>query len=437
MKRRTLLTFLLLLAATHTLVFLIARGGQGRDPEVRGTSYLPPAKSPGRATGTTTPATSAAFTRMLHELEQSGMPRGDFELAREALFREWIRRDLRTVLDLLYGPQTVTRYSYSNLSHILDDELAEEVSRQPREVWGWIASRRYGMQGQEFCRSWLWCLIQSGQAEIAMECLSQDLHFATQEAMGLLSDRVPAAQIPRLRELITLVAGQEQDMGSVSWPRDYARRMAVEAALDPMPFLATEQLPHLRSAFTREWAGLELHYLPATTAAERVRALPEDVRGEALSALADHGRPGGLSATAALINAVEAGGLLGDPAGDAARKFASAAISSSLMEPTDRVSDYLRAVQAIRAAPLRYLALEEMGVFCLGDDGESPSECMSVLPPGPERDAFLRRPATSPALDPAEREQLLAAISDPALAAELRRQVEGMLEKNRQRRVSE
>jgi DNA-binding transcriptional ArsR family regulator len=168
-----------------------------------------------------------------------------------------------------------------------------------------------------------------------------------------------------------------------------------------------------------------------------VRTLPEDVRGAALSALADHGRPGGLSATAALINAVEAASLLGDPAGDAARNFASAAISSSLMEPTDRVSDYLRAVQAIRATPLRYLALEEMGVLCRGDDGESPIECMSVLPPGPERDAFLRSPATSLTLDPAEREQLLAAISDPALAAELRRKVEDMLEKTRERRESE
>lgn len=439
MKQRILLPvlILLLLAATHTAVFLVARTGQGSDAEVREISYLPPAKSPGRATGTTAHPSSTAFTRMLRELEQSGMSRGDFELAREALFREWIRRDLRSVLDLLYGPQTSTRYSHSNLSPTLDDELAKEVARQPREVWGWIASRRYGMEGQEFCQRWLWYLIQSGQTDIAMECLSQDLHFLTQYAIERLSDHVPAAQLPRLRELTARVAGQEEDMDGMSWPEDYARRMAVEAALDPMPFLATEQSPRLRNAFTREWAGLELHYLPATTAAERVRALPEDVRGAAVLALADQGRPGGLSATAALINAVEAAGLLGDPAGDAARNFASAAISSSLMEPTDRVSDYLRAVQAIRAAPLRYLALEEMGVFCRGDDGESPFECMSVLPPGPDRDAFLRSPATSPTLDPAQREKILAAISDPVLAAELRRQVEGMLEKASQRREGE
>lgn len=428
MKRYGILPGLLLLAGTHTAVFLLARD-KGMHDQLRETSYFLPAKSADRPAMTRAGGDgSTTFTRMLRELEQSGMSRRDFELAREALFREWLHRDLHTVLDLLYGPLTADRYSHSNLRKILEKELHEEISRQPREVWGWIAGRRYGTEGRELCECWLKALMGSGQADVAMECLAQDLHFLGSGEISRLSDDAPAALLPQLRELCALKTGELPAEENMRGLKEYSWRMAEEAGRDPLPFLATEKSPELRKEFIKNWTSRELACLPTAAAVAGVLALPEDVRGDAVHELANTEREDGFRSAVEFINAVDGAGLLGDPASEDAREIASATINESYMYDAESLNDSIRDLLAIRAAPLRQVALEEMAVSCLREGAESALGYMNLIPAGPDRDVFLKRVATSWKIDPAVQEQIIAAVGDPAVVAEIRKEAKENLE---------
>lgn len=417
---------LLLLAGTHAGVYLLARGtggaGEG-NAELRETSYLP-AKSADRGRNPSSPGgNGSSFRRLLRGLEQSGMPRADFEQARLALFREWIRRDLRGAMEFLFDPAAGGRYDGLRLE--LRAELEAEITREPREVWDWITTRRFGTKSRDAYTLWQDILIRAGQADVLLECVAGDRHFTSEGLVQQLCGRLPAARLAELRVLLDK-AGGRNGLEFYRWSQPYAQRMAAEAGRDPMPFLAAEPDEKIRAQFLKEWADRELRYMPDAEAVAAVVALPEEAdRGAAVRDLLSlRAGSGGPSGFAAMLNALEAQGLLGDPESEEALALCNSALMSTEHGRLTTVPDAYRALQGIRAEPLRHLALRELGDVHQSD-GEVPYlECLASFPAGPDRDAFLLGIATSVLTEPAFRKKLLEAISDPLAAAEVRAVVE-------------
>lgn len=410
---------LLLLAGTHAAVFWLARGSGGAgDGELREASYLP-AKSVDRGKGPSSSGGGGSFHRLLGELERSGMSRQDFDLARAALVREWIRRDLRSAMELLLDPQAGNRYD--DLRQELEKDLAAQIVRQPREAWDWIAARRFGTNGSVAFDVWSSALMDAGQTDVLLECLSGDWHFASSELVRRLADKVPAAQLPQLRAL--LAARPDllvRDEGSLP----YSKRMAAEAGSDPMPFLATEKNEALRLAFVHDWAERELKFLPAPAAVEVVGALPDDVSDYALlDVVRISASSGGSAALAEMLNAAEAKGLLDDPYGEKAILYVNVGVRELREGSLTTLTDAYRALQGIDDERLRHLVLRRLGGAREKNGGaQAYLDFLAAVPAGPDRDAFLRDIATREEMEPGFREQLLAGFSSPEVAADALRE---------------
>ena len=429
-RRTVILPCLLLLVATHGAVFLLARSGMGLPDdagEVRDASYPAPAKSADRDPAGT--ATGSSFARRLRELEDSTLQRHDFELAREALFREWILRDLRGVMDQLYGPEH--RKGYRDLAEALSAELAAEIVRQPQAVWDWLSTRRFGTGGPQVFSLWCEALARAGETDFLLDCLQADPLFTDDDTISRLCAKIPAgdaAQLAKLRKLV----GSLSPWAAGRAAESYAERMAKEAGLDPVPFLSAEPDEKIRGQFLEEWAWVELAHLPVAEQVKAIAALPEPYRAEGADSMVHHSR-GDTKAAVALINAMDAGGLLGDPAGDAARELAKSALNWVMEDSFTTALDSVHALQEIHADPLRRQALENFGSLF---DHRAPApmqDCVEALPEGADRDAFISGVVWRAKMSPEAREELLDAIQDPQVAAEARGKVKEILDQEAKR----
>lgn len=413
---------LLLLAATHSAVFLLARGSTGTPGgagEVRDASYLAPAKSADRGSGGD-PLSGSSFARRLRELEESTLSRPDFELARDAHLREWIRRDLRGAMDLLYG--TEHRKRYESLARSLHAELAAEIARQPRAVWDWLATRRYGSGGSEVFTLWSRALAAAGQTDVLLECAAQPgaPRLMDRDTVSMLCEKIPpgaAAQLAALRQWIAPPGRSSEVRGPAA---DYARRMAEDAGANPLPFLASEPDEHMRTIFLEKWEIHALGDLPVAQQAQRLAALPQEYRAAAADAMVHYTR-GDTSAAVELINALDTAGLLGDPAGETARALADSALGWVMEDGSTTTLDSVHALQAIRADPLRRDALRDLGLLYNHRAPAPLQDCVDAVPAGPDRDAFLSGVVAHAEMSDEVRAQMLAAIQDPQVAAETRK----------------
>ncbi|MCW1925278.1 hypothetical protein OKA05_22145 [Luteolibacter arcticus] len=442
MKERTSRTHipaaLLLLVATHAAVFLLARavtGFPGTANAPRDSLHFRPTKVSDRSTDEGPQGISGSFTRRLRELEESKLPRRDFELAREALFREWIIRDLRGAMGQLYAPEH--RRRYKSLAETLHAEVVAEIARQPRAVWDWIASHHFGSVGPEVFDLWSKTLATAGQTDILLECLSQPgaPHFVDRDTVGDLCEYIPpgaAAQLAALRKWIE-IPGNSEDEGPAA---DFALRMAEEVGADPLPFLTAEPNEMLRSIFLEKWERQELGSLPVVQQVQRIAALPEEFRAAAADAMVHHER-GDTVAAVDLINAMEAAGLMGDPAGETAQALAKSALNWVMEDGSTTALESIQILQAIRADPLRRQALRDFGSLYSNRAPSPVQDCVAALPTGPDRDAFISGVVFHGDFPKETRAQLLTAIQDPQIAARARLKVEELYQRQDEERRRE
>ncbi|MCW1883687.1 hypothetical protein OKA04_03040 [Luteolibacter flavescens] len=359
----------------------------------------------------------------MRELEETTLPRRDFELARQALFREWIRRDLRGAMIQLYGP--MHRERYESLALTLETEVVEEIARQPRAVWDWLTSHHFGSSGPKVFDLWSKTLIKAGHTDILLECLDQPgaPNFRDRKIISDLCAAIPPGateQLAMLRKWIEIPEHSSEARGPAA---DFAERMAEEAGEDPLPFLRSEPDDVLRSIFLEKWESQELGHLPVDEQVQRLAALPEEFRAAAADAMVHHSR-GDTTAAVKLINSMDAAGLMGDPAGETARVLAKSALDWVIEDEFTTALESVQRLQAIRAEPLRQQALRNFGSLF---DHRAPSpvqDCVAALPPGPDRDAFIRGVIIHTDFTPEVREQLLSAIEDPQTAAQARQNLE-------------
>lgn len=424
---------LLLLAATHAAVFLLARASTdapGGADDLRDSSYFLPTKVSDRSTNERQQGDSGAFTRRLRELEETKLPRRDFELAREALLREWISRDLRGSMVLLYGPEH--RQRYAPLAKTLQAELAAEVARQPRAVWDWLVSRIFGSGGPEVFELWSRSLASTGQTDTLLECVGQPgaPRFMDRDTITQLCASIPpgaAEQLASLRKWVVPPRNSEVDGPAA----DYARRMAEEAAADPLPFLTAEPDEMMRSIFLEKWERQELGSLPVAQQVQRIAALPQEFHAAAADAMVHHAR-GDTIAAVELINAMEAAGLMGNPAGETAQALAKSTLNWVTEDGFTTALESIRRLQAIRAEPLRRQALHDFGSLYSHRAPSPIQDCVASLPTGPDRDAFISGVVARDNFPPETRAELLAAIEDPQIAAQARHNVEEFYQRQQQ-----
>ena len=428
---------LLLLAATHAAVFLLARGSlntPGGKEDLRVPSYVRPAKASDRGNGG--PQDSGrSFTRRLRELEETKLPRHDFELARETLLREWIVRDLRGAMALLYGLEH--RQRYKSLAESLHAELIAEIARQPRAVWDLLASRFFGSGSGKVFDLWSKALVAAGHTDVLLECIGQPgvPRFMDDDTVADLCANIPpgdAAQLAALRKWI-VPPGSSEIRGPAA---DYARRMAEEAGADPLPFLTAEPDEMLRSIFLEKWEMLELGGLPLAQQVQRIASLPQEFRAAAADAMVNHER-GDTVVAVDLINAMEAAGLMGDPAGETAQDLAKSALDWVVEDGFTTALESIQRLQAIRADPLRRQALHDFGSLYSCRAPSPIQDCVAALPAGPERDAFISGVVARADFPPETREEILAAIEDPQIAAEARRDVEELYQQQKKEKEEE
>jgi hypothetical protein len=417
---------LLLLASTHAAVFLLARAitgtPDGAEHPQESSDFLP-TKASNRSTEKDLQGSNGSFTLRLRELEESKLPRRDFELAREALFREWIARDLHGAMVLLYGPEH--RQRYESLAEALHPELTAEIARQPRAVWDRLAARRFGSGGREVFDLLSKTLAMAGQTDVLLECIDQPgaPRFMDPDTIALLCASIPpgaATQLAALRKWIDPPTRSSEVEGPAA---DYARRMAEEAGADPLPFLTTEPDEMLRSIFLEKWEQYELGALPVADQVERIAALPKEYHAAAADAMVHHER-GDTIAAVNLINALEAAGLMGDPAGEEAQALAKSALNWVTEDEFTTALDSIQRLQAIRAEPLRRHALRDFGSLYRHRAPSPIDDCIAALPAGPDRDAFISGVVARDDFPQETRTRMLAAIEDPKIAEEARREVE-------------
>lgn len=428
---------LLLLAATHAAVFLLARAitvtpDGAEDP--RESSDLLPTKASDRSTDKGLQGNNGSFTLRLRDLEESELLRRDFELAREALFREWIARDLHGAMSLLYGPEHGRRYE--SLAEALHPELTAEIARQPRAVWDRLATRRFGSGGREVFDLLSKTLATAGKTDVLLEFLGQPgaPRFMDRDTITLLCASIPpgaTAQLAALRKWIDPPTRSSEVQGPAA---DYARRMAEEAGADPLPFLTTEPDEMLRSVFLEKWEQYELGALPVAGQVERIAALPKEFHAAAADAMVHHER-GDTIAAVNLINALEGAGLMGDPAGEAAQALSKSALGWVVEDGFTTALESIQRLQAIRADPLRREALRDFGSLFSHRAPSPVEDCMAALPAGPDRDAFISGVVVRADFPQETRTRMLAAIVDPQVAEEARRAVEELYQGEKEEEV--
>lgn len=434
-RQRLLLPLVLLLVASHCALFFIAAqaGKKGDAGKTSGGGQLP-AKTSTRSKSMARDGEAKRFTQLLRELEESPMAYAEFEVARRELFREWLRRDLRSALDQLYSPLLKERQE--KLSASLEDEIHEAIARQAREVWAWIEARDYGSLTPEMHDLWLEAVLGDGQSELAIELLPNVPEFAIEDFVDGICEHATAAELAKVREF--LGSPQAKSADHKAMVADYAERVVKLPGADAAKLLAAEDDPAIRSNLAECWTERELSYLPGEAAVSGVAALPPDVRGAALVVLANGHRRGGSTTAAALLQEMDAQGLLTslpqEHLDDVLYWCVSVRVDDEAVPLAESMAPYFQ----IARPELRRAAIEQISEGIETSFGDRSLtellEGLPQIPASPDRDVLLaavaKQHASSRYFSPAGTfdEQalptLLAAISEP----ELRAKVEGEIE---------
>lgn len=421
----------ILLVASHVLVFFMARrAGHARQTaagaEANGATAMPAKYHRGDREPElgSREEIGMRHAAMLHELEDSSLPREEFEKLRKALFVEWIRHDLRSALDLIASPLTTGRYGV--MMEELPGMLAHEIKRQPRESWEWILVRRYGSQTPKVAELWLNAMEDEKQPELLSELLPGVPGFALNRFFEQVCKHAKATDLPKIRAFLASPQAMQGDRDALS--AQYAWQLVKTSRNGVGELLAAEQDAGIRSQIAALWASRELAQLPAEEASRTLLSLPADVRSRAVAGLVNvtHRRA---DTMIFLLDELHAQGLLDDLRPEDKEEFTALLRRGTMFESIIPMGDSFATLCRVDQPELRAAALRSMGRDCAGIR-KVPEllESLPDIPAGSERDIMLVG-AIELGLEfygphddyyPA----LLDAISDPEVAAEWKGKLE-------------
>ncbi|WP_035605902.1 hypothetical protein [Haloferula sp. BvORR071] len=423
MKRRWIIWVPALLASHAALYFLAPHGGSvdsaagGVASPAAAGAMTAAAKSHDRGPDTHTSGGTASsqLERMVGALLASkDLTKEQKQDALRELMRDWIRRDLRTALDLVFSPATRSRYGDMLPGYAQPELVKEEMLRHPDEVWEWIRSGRYGFARRDVTELWTKALLAAGQREPAMAAVATASPI---EQHDLFVALCAGAGTEDLKSLRTMLEGPVAENSNLSSLMDYyAKRMAAVSDGDLKVLLGNEQNPYLREALCQQWVSRDLASLSPDQMASRLTGLPEDLRGKALRQLLGDAQLQDLPSIAGLMNATGSSSLWEQMEDDGAGGYRGQLVNlmDRIWNPYRPPHDLIGELNAVADPEQRTQVLMAAGTRWMQTRPEDYLEVARAIPVGPGRDAFIAGAATYGSLNDEEFAALTAAISDTA-----------------------
>jgi len=396
---------ILLLVLTHAALFLVARRQVERHRPAEATAAgeggtMAPAATKLRERGGADPG----HEDLLRELVASALNRKDFEAARAELFRDWIRRDPRTVMDLIFGVRTCGQYG--PLYKELGRELRELFTGQPREIFQWMADDRYGSNREKLHWIWLQTLIDDGQSDLVLELVPRTSPSLMHGAIIHLCMSADLKRNARVRELLISLKARPLWDGSAEY---YVERQLLLTGGDVGALLGMETDAALRRKLATVWVPGALKGLDGGAAAGLLLELPEDVRKDGFKEAATHGR--NLEWVAAWLEESDRLGLSAGISDGEMAEIVSSAVACMDEDDPEPADAFARFSQITRKE------IRESALKAAGDKASfgNPLETVDGLPAGADRDAFLTGMLERLGRDDGSYLPLAEKISDPAL----------------------
>ncbi|WP_265594995.1 hypothetical protein [Haloferula sp. BvORR071] len=411
----------LLLLLTHAAAFLVARPKASSSAGFVVGAMDQPAPLPAAKAGDRQrPKPPSVHAGLLAELNASDLKGEEYDKAFAAIFREWIKRDLRGALLFAFGPESGQRSK--QVGRECEEALKGELLAQAMQVGQWISSGYFGSRSGEVAGAWAKALVEAGpQREIVMEALPHLPKPARVEAIDELCDTAKDHELAELRRWMV-----PESQGGLE---DYAKRVVRFSGDDAENIFAGEDDPKVLEELCKAYKQRHVDSLPATEAVAAALKFPESYCGELLKEIAGR-ESGGMAGFTAMLSEMDRLGLWEGLPGECEQEILSSGIeahygSYSLPE------EVLAQLGGISRESTRLAAFKEAGGRVAGRAGEALVNAMEALPQGKERDALIEGiwdGAMKFSDETAAR--VLASVSDPGLRARLQASEAGEAEAN-------
>lgn len=368
-----------LLLASHVAVFLAARPADSpasvREGEAGSqASAVTPAKASDRSHGGGRPdKTASAHAGLLAELNASDLKDEAYENARTAIFRDWIKRDLRGALGAIYGPQAGTRHA--SMADRLEEELDRELLARGTQVGGWISSGCFGSRHAEVAELWAKALVKGGQREVLVAALPDLPGGSRVVAIDELCRVAKGPELAILRHWMSPESQQNLE--------EYAQRVVRFAGDDPERVFANEDNDEVVEALCKAYKECYLSHVPPQQAVAALGKLPEATRLEMLADIASLGDIGHFTT---LLAEMDRQGLSRGISGEEEEDLAKSAIQE-ICNDYSLPHDVFHELSGVARPGTRLAALRSAGEKIVG--AALMTDAVSALPRGAELDAFM------------------------------------------------
>lgn len=422
MKRRWII-WLPLLVASHAALYFLAPHGEwagqksGTTGPVADAVMTAAAKSHDRGADANAGGNTAASARLAQMvkalLASTDLTDDEKGQALRELMRDWIKRDLRSALELIYSPATRGRYGTMLPGYAQPELMAEEMLRRPDEVWQWICSGRFGFARRDVTELWSKALLAAGQREPVMTAITTATPIEQHDLFVALCRGAGAEDLKRLRGMLD---GPLAGNANLTALRDYyARQMAVLSDGDLKTLLANEQNREIREFLSLQWVDRDLVNLGPEQMASRLAELPADLQGRALRQLLEGAQIQDLGDVAKLVNGTQLLPLweMGDSSADMYRNQWVNLLDrmwNSYRQPQEIIGE----LSAVKDMGQRTEVLKAAGTRWMQTRPDDFVEIAQGLEAGPERDAFLGGAAMSSSLGEADFAALIAVLPEGA-----------------------
>ncbi len=377
-RKTKTIAWIVVLAASHLAAFLAAR--QQPQPDAPGTGavaggdFARDTKSRERDPG------ASRYGQLWQKLLETPMSRADFERARDNLLRDWMKRDLGAVLDLVYGPEASG--GFGRLRRM--EDLDAEIAKNPQQVMDWIRSGRFGSCRQEVFQQWFSALQRDGQVEVILAALPEGTKYEQSWSLASLAGNGKEEALAGVRK--ALETWYREGTARKSVMDSYARRKAQLAAGDTAALFAQETDPEIRQSLGDGWVDARIGYPPAASRMGELRELPEDARARAVAGIMTTFDDDGIKGVAPALAEMNRLAMWNELASEGTRQ--------AVLVSAERGGDQravLESVMAIADAGTRAKLLESVGQgMPRGGDGEAAfGTVFELLPEGADRDACL------------------------------------------------
>lgn len=372
-----------LLVATHGAVFLAARpvAGPARAGGGEGTGQAANAPAPAKAALREADGRRenqrSLHGNLLAELNASDLEGVEYEEAVLAIFREWIKRDLRGALRAIHGAESGKRYAQAAMA--LSDELQAELAAQSRQVEQWIAGMEFGSRHAEVAELWAAALVAAGRREDLLAALPELPGKSQVAVIDLLCETAKGPELAILRQW--MAPGSQENLD------EYAERVMRFAGDDAERVLSGEGDPQVQAALAEAYLERYITDRPPLEALAASRKLPGEYRWVVLRD--QIAGSAGVEGFTAVLAEMERQGLWQEFANHPEAELIESAIDSTC-DAYSLPGEVFRELSGIARPELRLATLRtaatKMGALARPD---AVAGLVPSLPKGEELDAFI------------------------------------------------